>query len=175
MFSGIVQAVGAIEKIEPLEKGVRLTIESGALDLSDVTIGDSIAVNGVCLTATSNAGDRFTADVSRETLDVTVGLGAPGICVQVKSGDERVDRPTLSELGGVMRNHGTDHGLLVSWGGFKSTVEKEIAGQFLGVRMWDARALVDSLLAQYDKLPESMRAKIPLKRIWVVAAEAEQQ
>ena len=78
MFSGIVQAVGAIEKIEPLEKGVRLTIESGALDLSDVTIGDSIAVNGVCLTATSNAGDRFTADVSRETLDVTVGLGAPG-------------------------------------------------------------------------------------------------
>ena len=78
MFSGIVQAVGAIEKIEPLEKGVRLTIESGALDLSDVTIGDSIAVNGVCLTATSNAGGRFTADVSLETLDVSVGLGAPG-------------------------------------------------------------------------------------------------
>ena len=77
MFSGIVQAVGAIEKIEPLEKVVRLTIESGALDLSDVSIGDSIAVNGVCLTATSNAGGRFTADVSRETLDVTVGL-APG-------------------------------------------------------------------------------------------------
>ena len=78
MFSGIVQAVGVIEKIEPLEKGVRLTIEALALDLGDVAIGDSIAVNGVCLTATSNEDGRFTADVSRETLDVTVGLGATG-------------------------------------------------------------------------------------------------
>jgi len=78
MFSGIIQSVGVIEKIEPLERGVRLTIEAAALDLSDVAIGDSIAVNGVCLTATSNASGRFTADVSRETLDVTVGLGAPG-------------------------------------------------------------------------------------------------
>lgn len=78
MFSGIVQAVGAIEKIEPLEKGLRLTIEARALDLSDVAIGDSIAVNGVCLTATSTADGRFTADVSRESLDVTVGLAASG-------------------------------------------------------------------------------------------------
>lgn len=78
MFCGIVQCVGSIERIDPLEKGVRLTIEALALDLSDVAIGDSIAVNGVCLTATSNADGRFTADVSRETLDVTAGLAGPG-------------------------------------------------------------------------------------------------
>lgn len=78
MFSGIVAALGAIEKVEPLQAGVRLTIEAEALDLSDVKVGDSIAVNGVCLTATSTAHARFTADVSKETLDVTVGLGAPG-------------------------------------------------------------------------------------------------
>lgn len=78
MFSGIIQAVGVIERIEPLEAGVRLTIEAGALDISDTAVGDSIAVNGACMTATTIAGNRFTVDVSRESLDVTVGLGAPG-------------------------------------------------------------------------------------------------
>jgi riboflavin synthase len=78
MFSGIVEAVGTIEKVEPLEAGVRLTIEAGALDLSDTKIGDSIAMNGACMTATSITGNRFTVDVSRESLDVTTGLGEPG-------------------------------------------------------------------------------------------------
>ncbi len=78
MFSGIVQAVGVIEKVEPLEAGVRLTIDAGKLDLSDAAVGDSIAVNGACMTATSILGSRFTVDVSRESLDVTEGFGTPG-------------------------------------------------------------------------------------------------
>ena len=78
MFSGIIQAVGVIEKIEPLAAGVRLTIEAGALGLGDAKVGDSIALNGACMTATSIDGSRFTVDVSRESLDVTAGLGAPG-------------------------------------------------------------------------------------------------
>ena len=78
MFSGIIQAVGTIEQVEPLEKGVRLTIEAGVLGLGKTKIGDSIAMNGACMTATSIAGNRFTVDVSRESLDVTAGLGAPG-------------------------------------------------------------------------------------------------
>ena len=78
MFSGIIQAVGTIEQVEPLEKGVRLTIEAGVLGLGKTKIGDSIAMNGACMTAPSIAGNRFTVDVSRESLDVTGGLGAPG-------------------------------------------------------------------------------------------------
>lgn len=78
MFAGIVQAVGRIERVEPLEKGVRLTVDTGALGLADTVIGDSIAVSGACLTATSVSGSRFTADASRETLDCTTGLAAPG-------------------------------------------------------------------------------------------------
>ena len=78
MFSGIIQAVGTIEQVEPLEKGVHLTIEAGVLGLGKTKIGDSIAMNGACMTATSISGNRFTVDVSRESLDVTVGLGAPG-------------------------------------------------------------------------------------------------
>lgn len=78
MFAGIVQAIGRIERVEALEKGVRLTIDAGPLRLTDTAIGDSIAVSGACLTATSVSGRRFTADVSRETLDCTTGLAAPG-------------------------------------------------------------------------------------------------
>ena len=57
---------------------MRLTIEAGVLGLGKTKIGDSIAMNGACMTATSISGNRFTVDVSRESLDVTVGLGAPG-------------------------------------------------------------------------------------------------
>lgn len=78
MFSGIVQAIGTIERVEPLEAGVRLTIEAGTLQLADTAVGDSIAMNGACMTVTSISGNRFTVDVSRESLDVTAGLGAPG-------------------------------------------------------------------------------------------------
>ncbi len=78
MFCGIVQAIGTIEKVEPLEKGVRLTIDAGTLGMSDTGVGDSIAMNGACMTATTILGNRFTVDVSRESLDTTAGLDAPG-------------------------------------------------------------------------------------------------
>ncbi|OIQ95923.1 riboflavin synthase [mine drainage metagenome] len=74
MFSGIIAATGRISRIEPLEKGLSLTIEADALDLSDVALGDSIACNGVCLTVVKLDGERFGVDVSRETLECTVGL-----------------------------------------------------------------------------------------------------
>ena len=68
MFTGIVQAVGRIVRLDPLE------IDCARLDLSDVAVGDSIAVQGVCLTVTSLTGKGFTADVSAETRRVTTGL-----------------------------------------------------------------------------------------------------
>lgn len=78
MFTGIVQATGEIEQVAPLGDGVRLTIRAGETLLAGAQVGDSICVNGVCLTATGIAAGRFTADVSRESLARTVGLDAPG-------------------------------------------------------------------------------------------------
>ena len=78
MFSGIVAAVGRITHLQALEKGLRLTVEAPGLDLSDVALGDSIAHGGVCLTVIEKAGASYKVDVSRETLDCTVGLDAPG-------------------------------------------------------------------------------------------------
>ncbi len=78
MFTGIISAIGSITQVTPLETGLRLTIQAPALDLSDVALGDSIAHNGVCLTVISKKGDTYQVDVSRETLDCTVGLDGAG-------------------------------------------------------------------------------------------------
>ena len=78
MFSGIVAAIGRIQQVSPLEDGVRLTVDVGSLDLSDVQLGDSIANNGVCLTVIAHEGNCVHFDVSRETLNCTVGLAEPG-------------------------------------------------------------------------------------------------
>lgn len=71
MFTGIIQAKGSIHEVNSSEKGAVLVINSNGLDLTDSNVGDSIAVNGVCLTATELKKNSFTADVSQETLSCT--------------------------------------------------------------------------------------------------------
>ncbi|MGB2192476.1 MAG: riboflavin synthase, partial [Luminiphilus sp.] len=78
MFTGIIQAIGRIAAIESGEEDIRLHIETGKLPLAGVSLGDSIATSGVCLTVTELPGDGFWADVSPETLSLTT-LGGKGI------------------------------------------------------------------------------------------------
>lgn len=78
MFTGIITATGRITHAKPLEKGVRLTIEAPGLRLADVALGDSIAHSGVCLTVIAKKKTSYQVDVSRETLDCTVGLDGAG-------------------------------------------------------------------------------------------------
>lgn len=82
MFTGIVAAVGRIESIQPLgasaDAGVRLTVLAGGLDLADVALGDSIAIQGACMTVIEKTDASFDVDVSRESLNRTVGLAEPG-------------------------------------------------------------------------------------------------
>lgn len=74
MFTGIIEAVGRVIHLAPARKGFRVTIEARALDLADVAVGDSIAVNGCCLTVVDLAKGSFAMDVSQETLDCTADL-----------------------------------------------------------------------------------------------------
>jgi riboflavin synthase len=82
MFTGIVAAIGKISSISPLgnqaDAGVRLTVDAGGLPLADVAIGDSIALNGACMTVVAKTDAGFTVDVSRESLNCTAGLDAVG-------------------------------------------------------------------------------------------------
>lgn len=103
-----------------------------------------------------------------------LGFGNPRLCVQVKSSDSPVDSPTLNQLIGAMQNVQADQGLLVSWGGFKSSIDKEIPAQFFRVRLWDQDTLIAELLANYDKIDEDLRAEIPLKRIWTITTTEDE-
>ena len=82
MFTGIVAAVGKINAVTPLagglDAGVRLAIDAGALSLADVALGDSIAINGACMTVVEKSASGFCVDVSRESLNCTAGLDVEG-------------------------------------------------------------------------------------------------
>jgi riboflavin synthase len=80
MFTGLVEGVARIERVERLaaDGGVRLTLDAREVPGFSVEVGDSIALNGACMTATQVAGSRFTVDVSGESLRRTAGLDAPG-------------------------------------------------------------------------------------------------
>ncbi len=77
MFTGIIQSVGRVRAIEPRGGDVRLFVATGDLDLSDVELGDSIAVSGCCLTVVALQAGEFAADVSNESLSLTT-LGTLG-------------------------------------------------------------------------------------------------
>ena len=92
MFSGIVAAVGRIEHIEPLADGIRLSVDTPGLELSDVILGDSIAHSGECLTVVAINGRQLKYDVSRETLNCTVGLDKVGTEVNLEKALRLADR-----------------------------------------------------------------------------------
>lgn len=96
MFTGIIEAIGSVAAVEEQQGDLQLYIRTGDLDLGDVKLGDSIAVNGVCLTAIDLPGDGFWADVSCETLTHT---RFPSLVVGERVNVEKALMPT-SRLGG---------------------------------------------------------------------------
>ena len=102
MFTGIIQAVGEIQNVKPLAKGLQLDIRAPEFDFSDVHIGDSVAVSGICLTVVQKTAMSFTADVSQETLNCSIGF-APQAKVNLEKAMRLADR-----LGGHLVNGHVD-------------------------------------------------------------------
>src|SRR5690554_3819556 len=111
MFTGIIESIGRIRSMTPKGGDVRVHVATGKLDLSDVKLGDSIAVNGVCLTAVELPGDGFCADVSRETL-------ARSAFVNLKNGSqvnlEKALLPTTRLGGHLVSGHVDGVGEVIS-------------------------------------------------------------
>ena len=126
MFTGIVTAVGSIASATPRGDGLRMRVDSRALGMGDVALGDSIAVQGVCLTVIAKDADGFEADVSRATLDVTTGLAA-GREVNLEKSLRLADR-----LGGhLVQGHVDGVGHVVSFedlgGSWRLEIEAPVA------------------------------------------------
>lgn len=123
MFTGIIAATGFISEVQPKGADTRLRINTGKLDLSDVQLGDSIAVNGVCLTVVELPGDGFWADVSQETLSkTTLAKAAQGTKVNL----EKALTPT-TRLGGHLVSGHVD--------GIGEVVSREPAGRSVHFRL----------------------------------------
>jgi restriction system protein len=111
-------------------------------------------------------------------VDILAGQGSMGfddatLAVQVKSGAQLADAPTLRELQGVMSNFGAMRGLLVSWGGFTKAARGEARRLFFQIRLWDSDALVDKITEVYERLPGDTQAEIPLRRIWTLVPDED--
>ena len=102
-----------------------------------------------------------------------LGFSAPRLCVEVKSESTQIGRETVDKLLGAMTKFNANEGLFVAWGGFKSNVQKDLASQFFRLRLWTRKELLEQLFEQYDRLDEDLKAELPLKRVWMVAAQEE--
>jgi len=103
-----------------------------------------------------------------------LGFGQPRLCVEVKSEDSPIDRPTVDKLLGAMTKFGAPEGLFVAWGGFKGNVQKEMAPSFFRLRLWTQKELLEQLFLHYDQLDPDIKAELPLKRIWIVASQLDE-
>jgi restriction system protein len=103
-----------------------------------------------------------------------MGFERPRLCVQVKSSQSPIDVKVLRELVGTMKNFSADSGLLVAWGGFKKSVTDEARRSFFEVRLWTAERLIEAIQTYYPDFPDSLKAELPLKRIWTVAMQEEE-
>src|SRR3569833_3584470 len=108
MFTGIIQSIGRIHEYEARGADARMVILGGGLDFSAVAQGDSIAVNGVCLTTVALTSDSFTVDVSAETLRVTAGF-VPGAEVNLEKALRLADRLGGHLVSGHVDGVGTVH------------------------------------------------------------------
>jgi restriction system protein len=103
-------------------------------------------------------------------IDIIAGRGLLGlddpILVQVKSGSQ-VGAPVLSQLQGVMTNYGAQQGLLVAWGGLSKPAQDAHKTCQLRVRLWQSADVVDAVLANYERLNDDIRSRLPLKRVWI--------
>ncbi len=100
-----------------------------------------------------------------------MGFGEPRLCVQVKSSSSPADVNILRGLQGILQNFHADQGLLVCWGGFKTSVLQEARQSFFTIRLWDSGDLLAAILRNHDKFPDELQAELPLKRIWALVLE----
>lgn len=101
----------------------------------------------------------------------SLGFSSPSICVEVKSESSPMGREPVDKLLGAMTKFNADQGLFVAWGGYKANVQKELASQFFRLRLWSRNELLRELFQHYEQLDDEIKAELPLKRVWMVAAQ----
>jgi restriction system protein len=171
-------------EINPDDEGQAVNLELIARDqierrISSVFTGHAFT-NLIAAILTAQGYETHVSPPGPDSgIDIVAGRGAlgfepPRLVVQVKSGNINVDQPTLQGLIGSVQDAHADQGLLVSWSGFKPTVTKRTNELYFRIRFWGRNEIVSALLSVYDKLPEEIRAELPLRRTWTLVPEDEE-
>ncbi|MEB2529151.1 restriction endonuclease [Kocuria rosea] len=152
-------------------------IEQVALDQITSRIGEEFAGHGLAhLVAELMRAEGFTVDEAPPGpdggIDILAGKGvlgleSPKIVVQVKTGT--VERPMIQQLTGLVGSQGADFGLIVTWAGLTGPAKDEVRSQRFRIKVWDNTDVVDAVLRNYARLPEEVRASLPMKQVWVLS------
>lgn len=110
-------------------------------------------------------------------VDVLAGMGplgmdSPKLVVQVKSQTSSVSDVVLQQLNGAIHRYQADQGLLVTFGGVTGPARSYLESQYFNIRVWTMDDIIESIYRHYDALDDEIRAKLPLKQIWVPVLEA---
>lgn len=153
-------------------------IEEAALDQITTRIGEEFAGHDLAALVTALLeAEGFTCTMSPpgadQGIDIVAGKGllgmdAPRLVVQVKSGSG-VSESVVRDLLGVVSTQNADQGLLVAWGGLSGPARVAVRNQQFKVRAWTAEHVVEAVLRHYDRLPEEIRTRLPLQRVWILA------
>lgn len=100
-----------------------------------------------------------------------MGFDSPKICVQVKHTNAPIGAPDVQKLRGAMQDFGAEQGLFVSWSDYTSEATNEARRTFFTLRLWNANDVIDAVCRNYDRLPEEIRAEIPLQQIWILVPD----
>lgn len=139
----------------------RIQEEFAGHDLATL-VGDLLTAEGFhCTVSPPGADGGIDVIAGRGPL----GLEAPRLIVQVKSGGT-VDSPVVNQLNGVL---GTNDGLLVAWGGLTKPARDTLRGHRFRIALWEARDVIEAVQRNYDRLPDTTRAKLRLRQVWVTA------
>jgi restriction system protein len=104
-----------------------------------------------------------------------LGPAGPRICVQVKSQDSPIDVKVYRELRDRTNTIKATHGLLVSWGGFKGSIDQESKNDVFFIQRWESKDVIEQLLRNYATLPAEIKSQIPLKQIWILAQPEDEE
>ncbi len=153
-------------------------IEQAALDQITARVAEEFAGHGLAtLVSAVLTAEGFYCDQSPPGpdggIDITAGRGplgldSPRLLAQVKSGGQ-IGAPVVTQLHGVMSTHGAEQGLLVAWDGLTKPARDALKNQALRVRVWQAADVVNAVLRTYDRLPEDIRTRLPLRRVWMLS------
>lgn len=142
----------------------RITEEFSGHDLTALVTAMLEAEGFTCTMSPPGADGGIDIVAGRGLL----GMDAPRLIVQVKSGGQ-VGDPVVRDLSGVVHGQNADQGLLVAWGGLSKQGRISVQAQQFRMRVWTAEDVIDGVLRTYESLPEEIRVRLPLKRVWMLA------